>query len=124
MFFKYSWHSYKGGLPILALLLTLALSSNNALGEDATQLLLPEILNSHDVGRYQRIFELQEDGHWNKANKLIVDTACTLRTIHNAYANNSGKLHHFLTLNTVSCAQLTKALNLLSNVLAKGCFAP
>ncbi len=71
MFCKYSWLFCKSGLPILALLLTLALPSNNALSEDATQLLLPEILNSHDVGRYQRIFALQEDGHWDKANKLI-----------------------------------------------------
>jgi len=49
----------------------LFLSSNSALGEDAPQLVLPKILNYQDVGRYQRIFELQEDGHWNKANKLI-----------------------------------------------------
>jgi soluble lytic murein transglycosylase len=58
-------------LPILVLLLTLTLASNNAFGKDATKTLLPEVLNLHDVQRYQRIFELQEDGHWKKADKLI-----------------------------------------------------
>ena len=54
------------------LLLTLALASNSALGEDASQVLLPEALNLDDVERYQRIFELQKYGHWKKADKLIV----------------------------------------------------
>ena len=32
---------------------------------------LPKVLNSHDVKSYQAIFKLQEDGQWDRANKLI-----------------------------------------------------
>lgn len=61
----------KSGLRFSALLLTLSLLCNEALGVEATQVPLPEILDSHDVESYQRIFKLQEDGHWGRAKKLI-----------------------------------------------------
>ena len=45
---------------------------NKALAEDVTEVLLPEVINSQDAESYQRIFELQEGGHWDKANKIIM----------------------------------------------------
>jgi soluble lytic murein transglycosylase-like protein len=71
LFCKYSWLSRNNGLPILALLLTLSLPFSKALGTDETQVSLPIILKLSDVEDYKRIFELQKDGHWDKANKLI-----------------------------------------------------
>ena len=71
MICKSIWRSYLRGLPVLALLLTLIFAPDNALGVDATQVLVPDVLSLDDVERYQRIFEFQEDGHWKKADKLI-----------------------------------------------------
>lgn len=53
------------------LVLTLVLSVSKVRGEDVTQVLLPEVLNPQDVESYKRIFELQEKGYWDKADKII-----------------------------------------------------
>jgi len=68
---NYTWRWYLRGLPVLALLMTLVLAPHIALGDDAPQVLVPDALDLDDVERYQRIFDLQEDGHWKKADKLI-----------------------------------------------------
>ncbi len=69
MICKQNWFPCKHGLRILALLLSL--SCTKAVGKPSSQIFLPEVLKPRDVEIYQRIFKLQEVGHWNKANKLI-----------------------------------------------------
>ncbi len=71
LFCTYNGCPYNSNLIILALIFILLLTASKALGKDVTQVLLPEVLNQQDIENYQRIFELQEDGHWNKANKII-----------------------------------------------------
>ncbi|MBT4934575.1 MAG: lytic transglycosylase domain-containing protein [Rhodospirillaceae bacterium] len=53
---------------VLAFLFALTIAPLQAAAIDLD---IPEPLNFEDVERYQRIFELQEDGHWKKADKLI-----------------------------------------------------
>jgi soluble lytic murein transglycosylase len=55
----------------MALAIVPAIAPRMANASDATNISVPEPLNINDVERYQRIFELQEDGHWKKADKLI-----------------------------------------------------
>ncbi len=43
----------------------------HAFADDGGVINVPEPLRQEDVDRYQQIFELQEDGYWKKADKLI-----------------------------------------------------
>jgi soluble lytic murein transglycosylase-like protein len=53
------------------LAITVGQAPRQAHGADVFTATLPEPLGVADVERYHRIFELQEDGHWKQADKLI-----------------------------------------------------
>jgi len=53
------------------MLIALSMAPVRAQADDGVTTSIPEPLSAADVGRYQQIFELQEDGYWKKADKLI-----------------------------------------------------
>lgn len=55
----------------LAALLALVLNSAPSRANDGKDLTVPTPLDVADIERYERIFDLQEDGHWKRADKLI-----------------------------------------------------
>lgn len=58
-------------LPVCGLAIGLVLSASLSHANDSQGVNIPQPLGQGDVERYQKIFDLQEDGHWKKANKLI-----------------------------------------------------
>jgi soluble lytic murein transglycosylase len=59
------------GLAMLLLTLALILTPLKTNASDEFDIVVPEPLGIEDIERYVRIFELQEDGHWKKADKLV-----------------------------------------------------
>ncbi len=62
-------------LPVFGLAITfvfaLAVTPVKSYANDGSTVIVPEPLGADDIDRYQHIFDLQEDGHWKKADKLI-----------------------------------------------------
>lgn len=67
------WRLVVRTVPVVALALLFALrpAPAQAIVDEVPNTTLPEPLSITDVERYHRIFELQEDGLWKKADKLI-----------------------------------------------------
>ncbi len=53
----------------ISLALTFIVSTSASSADENT--VIPQILSKQDIKRYQRIFELQEQGRWKQADKLI-----------------------------------------------------
>lgn len=67
---RFGWVLPTFGLA-MAFVFALGIVPIAANADDNTDIVVPEPLGMEDVVRYQHIFDLQADGHWKKADRLI-----------------------------------------------------